>query len=79
MPGLNLRGYGGVAATNVPAGPAGGSSNGSVTAAAFGSGYSAPQQGLGSTLTPNDTGGMVFCSGLVGLVILLLIRKSLPR
>ncbi len=77
MPGLNLSGYGGVKAY----GTQGNTTNnqGSVTAAAFGSGYSAPQQSAKSALTPNDAGGMVGFAGIVGLVLLVVIRHSLPR
>lgn len=77
MPGLNLRGYGGVAAY----GTQGNTTNNqpSVTAAAFGSGYSAPQQSAKSALTPNDAGGMLFWAGLAGLAILVFVRHSLPR
>jgi hypothetical protein len=75
---LNLKGYGGIGAYGT-SGPAAGPAPASVTQAAFGSGYSSPQQSMGSCLAPNDTGGMIFWSGLAGLVILLLIRKSLPR
>jgi hypothetical protein len=77
MPGLNLAGYGGVRAY----GTQGNTTNNqpSVTAAAFGSGYSAPQQSAQSALMPNDAGGMVGIAGLVGLAILVFIRHSLPR
>lgn len=76
MPGLNLRGYGGVAAYGAP-GNAAPAAN--VTQAAFGSGYSQPEQSTKSALMPNDAGGMVGIAGLVGLGILIFIRHSLPR
>jgi len=79
MPGLNLRvhGGGGVAAY----GSQGNTTNNqpSVTAAAFGPGYSAPKQSTASILMPNDVGGMVFWSGVVGAAFLVLIYHSLPR
>ncbi len=77
MPGLNLRGYGGVAAYGAPGNASPRASN--VTQAAFGSGYSQPQQSARDAMWPNDAGGMVGIAGLVGLGILVFIRHSLPR
>jgi hypothetical protein len=79
MPGLNIgtNVYGGVRAYGSP-GTASPNAT-SVTQAAFGPGYSGPQQSTQSALTPNDAGGMVGVAGLVGLGILIFIRHSLPR
>jgi hypothetical protein len=81
MPGLGLKvgGFGAATATpqaNYSPGPG---PSGSAMSAAFGPGYSAPAQSTGQVLAPNDPFGVAFWAGIVGVVGLLLIRRSLPR
>lgn len=78
MPGLNLRTYGGVSArTQADTAP----QSSSVTAAAFGPGYSngSSSQGMGAALTPNDAFGISFWIGVAAIAGLVLIRHSLPN
>ena len=77
MPGLNLRAYGGVSArpqaTTAPQAS-------TVTAAAFGPGYSdGGDQGMGAALTPNDPFGVSFWIGVLAIAGLVFVRHSLPR
>lgn len=77
MPGLNLRAYGGVSARSqadtAPNAPT------SVTAAAFGPGYSSPPPSTASALAPNDAFGVTFWIGVGAVVGLVFIRHTLPH
>ena len=77
MPGLNFRTYGGVSArTQADTAP----EVSSVTAAAFGPGYSdGSAQGGGSALVPNDAFGISFWIGVAAIAGLVLVRHSLPH
>ena len=76
MPGLNLRAYGGVSA-RPQADTAPNAS--SVTAAAFGPGYSSSPPSTASALAPNDAFGVTFWLGVAAIAGLVLIRHSLPH
>ncbi len=77
MPGLQLGTFGGVArrpqATTAP------NQTTSVTAAAFGPGYSVAAPSTGSALAPNDAFGISFWLGVGAIVALVYIRHTLPR
>jgi putative exporter of polyketide antibiotics len=75
MPGLSLGSAAGVrASVQSPAQDAG-----SVTAAAFGPGYTTtPRNGLGA-LTPTQPAGLALAISVAALVALVVIRHSLPR
>ena len=77
MPGLNFRTYGGVSArTQADTAP----QASSVTAAAFGPGYSSgSSQGGTAALAPNDAFGISFWIGVAAVAGLVLIRHSLPH
>ena len=51
----------------------------SVTAAAFGPGYTTSAPTMGSALTPNDAFGISFWLGVGAIALLVFIRHSLPR
>lgn len=79
MPGLSLGVMGGVR------GSAGGGNyvtappSASVGQMAFGPGYTQPGgANLSNFLAPNDPAGIVFWAGILGVVGLYLIRRSLP-
>lgn len=77
MAGLNLRG--GVSATS---GNGRSTSQAPSTAgeAAFGPGYTAPgTPSTANALAPTDPFGVAFCSGVLALALLMVIRHSLPR
>ena len=76
MPGLNLRAYGGVSARPQAATAPNASS---VTAAAFGPGYSSAPPSTSSALAPNDAFGVTFWLGVAAIAGLVLIRHSLPH
>ena len=76
MPGLNLRAYGGVSARpQADTAP----QASSVTAAAFGPGYSTGAPSTGQALAPNDAFGVSFWLGVAAIAGLVLIRHSLPN
>ena len=50
----------------------------SVTAAAFGPGYTLSGPSMGSALTPNDPGGIAFWTGVAGIGGLAYLRHTLP-
>lgn len=80
MPGLQLRTFGGVSARTQPVTAAPDNTQAtSVTAAAFGPGYTTSAPDTGSALTPNDAFGTCFWMGLAAIGILIFIRQSLPR
>ena len=80
MPGLNLQvgGFGGVGSTSQPAY---GTSTGysSVTEAAFGPGMTVEAPGMGTALNPRTPVGMSTIIGVTAVVLLVCIRRSLPR
>lgn len=73
MAGLNLGVMGGVKLSTPQSQPA------SIAEAAYGSGFSGPAPSRGEALAPNDAFGMSFWSGVGAIVLLLVIRHSLPR
>lgn len=79
MPGLALKvgGFGGVGTTGTPAYGTQQSYN-TVTDAAFGPGSTVAVPSTGATLAPNDGFGLAFTTGVVAVVLLVLIRHSLP-
>jgi hypothetical protein len=76
VPGLNLGTYGGVSrrpqATTAP------NQATSVTAAAFGPGYTTSGPSTGSALMPNDPFGISFWTGVAGIGGLAYLRHTLP-
>lgn len=76
MPGMNLGTFGGVSrrpqATTAP------NQATSVTAAAFGPGYTTSGPSTKSALTPNDPGGIAFWVGVGGIAGLVYLRHTLP-
>jgi hypothetical protein len=76
MPGLNLGTFGGVStrpqATTAP------NQATSVTAAAFGPGYTMRGPTTGSCLTPNNAFGINFWAGVGGIGGLVVLRHTLP-
>lgn len=76
MPGLNLGTYGGMAAR--PQATTAPNQATSVTAAAFGPGYSVAGPSTSSALTPNDPGGIAFWVGVGGIGGLAYLRHTLP-
>lgn len=80
MAGLSLRvgGFGGVGATD---GPQYGTqpSYDSVTQQAFGPGVTMPSQSLGSSLHPGKPVGAACWTGIAAVVLLVLVRRSLPQ
>lgn len=76
MPGLNLRTYGGVSArpqaTTAPA-------SASVTAAAFGPGFTSSAPSTAQALAPNDAFGISFWIGVAAVAALVFIRHTLPK
>lgn len=78
MPGLQLRTFGGVSARAQPT-TAPEPAPTSVTAAAFGPGYTTSPPSTGSALTPDDAFGTCFWLGVVAVAVLVFIRHSLPR
>lgn len=80
MPGLALRTFGGVSARATPStsAPNAGQAT-SVTAAAFGPGYTTSAPSTGAALTPDDAFGVSFWLGVAAIGILVFIRHSLPR
>lgn len=77
MPGMNFRAYGGVSARpQAETAP----EASTVTAAAFGPGYSSDSGGgAGAALFPNDAFGISFWIGVGAIVGLVVIRHSLPQ
>lgn len=77
MSGLNLHSS---VRASVNAGTASSSGPATATEAAYGPGYSASgTPSTAQTLTPNDPFGIAFWSGIGALVLLLVIRHSLPN
>ncbi len=76
MPGLNLGTYGGVSAR--PQATTAPNQATSVTAAAFGPGYTVSGPSTSAALTPNDPGGIAFWVGLGGIGGLVYLRHTLP-
>lgn len=75
MPGLSFGAYGGVGTR-----PQADTAPSSVSAAAFGPGYTAQNpDGLGAALTPDDAFGHAFWLGVIAIGLLVFIRQSLPR
>lgn len=80
MPGLDLGVFGGVKSTMGNGFSPTVSPDATATAKGFGQGYSAA--GTPSTaqaLFPNDPFGIAFWGGVASVVLLLVIRHSLPR
>ena len=80
MAGLSLRvgGFGGVGSTDSPSyGPA--DSYDSVTAQAFGPGSTVPASGMSGALHPSRPVGAAVWTGAAAIVLLVLVRRSLPR
>ena len=80
MHGIQLRTFGGVS-NRMQATTAAPSSDQatSVTAAAFGPGYTTSAPSMGAALTPNDAFGISFWLGVGAIALLVFIRHSLPR
>jgi hypothetical protein len=80
MPGLNLKvgGYGGVG-TAPQANWSNSPGASSVTQAAFGPGASVPVESGASVLTPNDGFGSAVTVGIAAVVILFIVRRTLPN
>jgi len=76
MPGLRLGTFGGTAA--MPQATTAPNQATSVTAAAFGPGYTMSPPSTGAALTPNDPGGIAFWAGLGGIGGLWYLRHTLP-
>jgi hypothetical protein len=79
MAGLTLKvgGFGGVGSTgnqNYGTQP----SYDTVTSAAFGPGATVQTPSAADTLAPNDGFGLAFTAGVVAVVLLVVIRQSLP-
>lgn len=70
--GLDFNGAGGVRAgqSSQPA---------SIGEAAYGAGYTDAAPNLSNALTPNDPFGVSFWAGIGAIVLLVVIRQSLPR
>lgn len=51
----------------------------SIAQAAYGPGYTGDAPALGSSLAPNDAFGVSFWTGIGAIVLLIVIRQSLPR
>jgi hypothetical protein len=81
MPGINLRSFGGVSARTQAStsAPDVGPQVSSVTAAAFGPGYTSAAPSASSALTPDDAFGLSFWLGIGAIALLIFIRQSLPR
>ncbi len=79
MPGLALKvgGFGGVGSTASPMYGTQQSYN-SVTEAAFGPGATVAVPSTADVLTPNTGFGVAFTTGVVAVVLLVIIRQSLP-
>jgi hypothetical protein len=77
MPGLNLGTFGGVAAR--PQATTAPNQATSVTAAAFGPGYTVSGPSTSSALAPNDAFGISFWLGIGAIAALAYIRHTLPR
>lgn len=76
MPGLNLGTFGGVA--NRPQATTAPNQATTVTAAAFGPGYSVKGPSTASALMPNDAFGISFWTGIGGIGGLAYLRHTLP-
>jgi hypothetical protein len=79
MAGLSLKvgGFGGVGTTaNQNYGTQ--QSYDTVTSAAFGPGSTVQTPGAADVLSPNDGFGLAFTTGVVAVVLLVIIRQSLP-
>jgi hypothetical protein len=76
MPGLQLGTFGGVARRPQPTTAPNQAT--SVTAAAFGPGYTTSAPSTSSALTPNDPFGMTFWTGVAGVGGLAYLRHTLP-
>ena len=79
MAGLSLKvgGFGGVGSTgNANYGTQ--QSYDTVTSAAFGPGNTVQTPGAADVLAPNDGFGLAFTVGVVAVVLLVVIRQSLP-
>ena len=83
MPGLNLQvgGFGGVkTAPQASYGSAASYGSGvSATSAAFGPGATSPVSSDASALHPASGFGLAFWTGAAALIVLVLVRKSLPN
>jgi hypothetical protein len=79
MAGLALKvgGFGGVGTTGQPEWGTPSSYN-SVSSAAFGPAATVEAPSTFDVLSPNDGCGLAFCGGVVAVVLLVLIRQSLP-
>jgi hypothetical protein len=80
MAGLNLKvgGFGGVGTTGAPSRGTQQSYD-SVTSQAFGPGATtAPSGGIVNNLGPTQPAGLAFWTGVVAVVLLVVIRHSLP-
>jgi hypothetical protein len=80
MSGLSLKvgGFGGVGTTADPSFGTSDSYN-SVTQAAFGPGVTVPASGPGAALSPKGGVGLAFWTGCAAIVLLVVVRSTLPR
>ena len=80
MAGLSLRvgGFGGVGSTDSPSYGTPDSYD-SVTAAAFGPGATMPADSVRNSLHPTQPVGGAVWTGAAAIVLLVLVRRSLPR
>ena len=80
MAGLSLRvgGFGGVGSTDSPS-YGSSTSYDSVTAQAFGPGVTMPSGSVKHSLHPSQPVGAACTAGVVAVVLLVLVRRSLPR
>lgn len=80
MAGLSLRvgGFGGVGQTQDPSYGTTDSYN-TVTSAAFGPGVTVPASSNAASLSPTNGLGLAFWTGAAAIVLLVVVRSSLPR
>jgi hypothetical protein len=80
MSGLSLKvgGFGGVGTTDDPSFGTAQSYN-SVTQAAFGPGVTVPTSDANSALSPAGGVGLAFWTGVASIVLLVVIRSTLPK
>jgi len=80
MSGLSLKvgGFGGVGSTGDPSYGTDQSYN-TVTSAAFGPGVTVPPSSPGAALSPTEGVGLAFWSGVAAIVLLVVVRSTLPR
>jgi hypothetical protein len=74
---LKVGGFGGVGSTATPAYGTQDSYN-TVTSAAFGPGSTVQVPSTGDIIAPNDGFGLAFTTGVIAVVLLVVIRHSLP-